>query len=122
MTNHFTKFGGKPTVYSVKERDLVDLVHEANLLSHFGNDTWRQIKVDAVYYFVGHLLVRICHNKSFSQPLTVSFASTIMLDFDMQVLTAFGSKELAATLVRADVGAVDFLGGPTQVLLPLGLW
>ena len=45
-----------------------------------------------------------------------------MLDFDVKVLTTFRSKELATTLVRADVGAVDFLGSPTQVLLPLGLW
>lgn len=67
-------------------------------------------------------MVGIGDNESLSKPLTVSFASTIMLDFDVEVLTAFRSKEFAATLVRADVGAVDFLGSPTQVLLPLGLW
>lgn len=122
MANHLSEFGCESTVDGVQKRHLVDLVHETDLLCHLCHYTWWQIEVNTVYYFVGHLLVSVCHNESFGKSLTISFAATIMLDFDMEVLASFRSEELAATLVWTDVGTVDFLGCPTKVLLPLGLW
>ena len=47
-----------------------------------------------------------------------------MLYLDVKVLTSFGAEEFATSIIRANVGSVDFTSSPSKVLLSsvLGIW
>ena len=90
-------------------------------MRHLCDDSWRQVQVHAVNDLIAHRLVRVSQHQVFGELLPIRLASTIMLYLDVQVLATFRSEELATAIVRANESAVDLLGSPSQMLLPLVL-
>ena len=117
LAYHLTEFRCQSAIYDIENGHFIDFITNSGFLSHFGENTWRQVKVNRIYNFVGELTVSISVNQSFSKLFSVGFATTVVFYFYVKILTPFRPKELAASVVWANVSSINFPGCPSKVLL-----
>ena len=119
LVYHFSELGSKSSIYCFQEDDFVHFIDQATLLRHFGNDTWGQIEVNRVYYFVSHLVVGERFHEGLGKLLAVSFGPSVVLYLNVEVLATFRAEELGASVVGADESSIDFASCPSKMLLSL---